>query len=289
MIVAENLGKQWKGFSLQNVTFQLPKGYILGLIGENGAGKTTLLKLLLNVYASTEGEILLDGRRYQQEEEKIKQDIGFVMQEDLFISGFTLEENGDYYGKYYERFSKEQLLKLLHQFTLNEKDKFGKLSKGEKLKFQFAFALSHRPRLLILDEPTANFDREFRAQFLKLITEFIADGEKSVVMATHNTQDLDQIADYIGFLHQGKMVLFTDRKSLENRYRIVQGEKYRIKNLPKQDCIYIEEKKYSWKALMRHRRWRNYEKELEVHVPTIEELMCCLLKANEGKHGEFLC
>ena len=289
MIVAENLGKQWKGFSLQNVTFQLPKGYILGLIGENGAGKTTLLKLLLNVYVPTEGEILLDGRRYQQEEEKIKQDIGFVMQEDLFIPGFTLEENGDYYGKYYERFSKEQLLKLLHQFTLNEKDKFGKLSKGEKLKFQFAFALSHKPRLLILDEPTANFDREFRAQFLKLITEFIADGEKSVVMATHNTQDLDQIADYIGFLHQGKMVLFTDRKSLENRYRIVQGERYRIKNLPKQDCIYIEEKKYSWKALMRHRRWGNYEKELEVHVPTIEELMCCLLKANEGKHGEFLC
>ena len=223
---------------------------------------------------------------------EFREAVAYVGEEPIFFSGMTLQENIEILQHCYADFSMESFREYLTLFEIpmgNMGKCISECSSGEKKRIELAFALAKKPKLLLLDEPTANFDREFRAQFLKLITEFIADGEKSVVMATHNTQDLDQIADYIGFLHQGKMVLFTDRKSLENRYRIVQGERYRIKNLPKQDCIYIEEKKYSWKALMRHRRWRNYEKELEVHVPTIEELMCCLLKANEGKHGEFLC
>lgn len=289
MVEVNHLEKQFQAFALEHITFHLPKGYIMGLVGENGAGKSSLLKLLLGVYERTAGEIKIDGASLDDCTTQTKQKIGFVMAENLFTGELSLEENGKFYGKYYSSYQHEKLLSLCEQFDLKGNEKLKHYSKGEQLKFQFAFALAHNPQVLILDEPTANFDPDFRKEFRKQITSFVADGQKSVILSTHNMEDLDEIADYIGFMHKGKMVFYLNREELENRYRVVIGDKYKINLLPEQDVIYREDGTFGTKALIRRRSWRTYDKEIEVLTPGMEDITYYLLKANEGKRGDFIC
>ena len=153
------------------------------------------------------------------------------------------------------------------------------MSAGEKLKFQFAFALSHRARLLILDEPTANFDPEFRKQFLHMITSFIKNGDCSVILATHQLQELDQIADYITLIHCGKLVFSMEKEILTERFRIVKGEDYKINLLRQEQVIYKETKEYASSALVRYRKIDMYDPALAVSVPTTEEILYCFVKS----------
>ncbi len=281
--VRKNLGS----FVLDDISLEIPKGYIIGLIGQNGAGKTTLLHLLLGLYQPNEGQVRLFEKEYEKEEKLIRQNIGVVLQERLFATSDTLIQNADYYGKYYENYEKEKFCELLQEFGLNKEQKYKKLSKGEELKFQFAFALAHNPKLLILDEATGNFDPKFRETFLEKIKEFIADGERSVILATHLTQELEQIADYIVYLEKGKLLFAHDIEELRARYRIAVGEHYKIKLLPKQKVIHVEQGKLSTRALIRHRKHYSYDKELTLLTPTLEELMYFITKRERGSDYDF--
>lgn len=264
-------------FSLQDISFALPKGYILGVIGENGAGKTSLLHLLLGLYRKDSGEISVLGMDYDSKEKEIKNEIGFVLVDELFNQEFTLAQNGDVFGKYYERYDKKVFLYYCKEFDLDCKKKLKRLSKGEKLKFQFAFALAHDPKLLVLDEPTANFDPKFQKKFREILTKFVRDGEHSVILATHLTTDLDQIADYILFMEKGRMLFYMDKESLYDKYRMVTGEDYKINLLKGEQIVYKEKGQYSSRALIRHHKWNNYDA-LQVRVPTIEEMMYYIVK-----------
>lgn len=277
MISLTNVSKKWDGFWLKPLSIELPKGYILGLIGPNGAGKTTLLHLLLHLYFPDEGKIEFCGKTYDEDEVSIKNEIGYVLSEELFSGELTLLENAELYGKYYVNYDRALLSDYLSMFSLDMDKQLKMFSKGEKLKFQFAFALSHKPKLLILDEPTANFDPEFRGQFLHLVTEFVADGEHSVILATHLTGDLDKIADYLLFLYQGEVLLYDEREAVLDQYRIVSGERYKIMLLPKEKLVFVEEGEWGCRALVRHSRLNRYAGELEVRRPTIEELMYYLV------------
>lgn len=199
----------------------------------------------------------------------------------------NLEKNGDYFGTYYSGYQKEQLLSYLKQFGLEKNRKFGKLSKGEKLKYQFAFALSCNPKLLILDEPTANFDVEFRKDFLKLLQEFIADGQKSVVLATHLMEDIDRLADYLIYLEDGRSIFAGQMEDFREQYRIVSGEAYKIKLLDREDIIAMEQKKYGAKALVRHHGYQHYDTELTAVPPTVEEFMYFLSKAKTAERRNY--
>ena len=190
MIQVDKVCKKLGTFELKDISFTLPAGYICGIAGRNGAGKTTLLHLLSGLYQPDSGAVMIFDSKYDTQEKQIHDSLGVVLNEDLMMKHLSLEKNGDYFGAYYSGYQKEQLAVYLKQFGLEKNRKFGKLSKGEKLKYQFAFALSCNPELLILDEPTANFDVEFRKDFLKLLQEFIADGQKSVVLATHLMEDI---------------------------------------------------------------------------------------------------
>lgn len=278
MLKVQKVSKKLHGFRLLDINFELPKGYIMGVIGENGAGKTTLLHSILGLYKPEEGSVVIDGMTYETKEKEIKNLLGYVTTEEIFSGEMTLLENAFMYGKYYEKFEKEIFVSYCRRFQLQENRKYKYLSKGEKLKFQFAFALSHQPKLLILDEPTANFDPEFRKEFFQIITEFVSDGEKSVIFATHITEDLDRIADYITFLHQGKVKFSMDRKTLENSYRLVSGEDYKINLISKERVIYKEKGKYASKALVANRRLSNYDDSLTVEIPSIEDIMYYLMK-----------
>lgn len=278
MIDCNNVSKRFTSFSLKNITFNLPAGYICGLIGENGSGKTTLINILSGLY-SYDGKIRISGRDYCNHEYDIKQDIGVVVHGDIFEAKESLISNANYFGRFYKKYSKNLLENYLERFNLNDKKRYKELSKGEKLKFALAFALAHEPRLLLLDEPGANFDIEFRKEFNRLLREFIIDGTRSVILSTHIISDVETFADYILFLKNGEQILFGDVETIREKYRMVSGEKYKIKLL-KDRIIYLEEGRISCNALVKHDK-QGYDKELKVWEPGIDELMYYIGKGKD--------
>ena len=282
MLHIEHVSKKLGDFCLKDISFHLPKGYIMGLIGPNGAGKTSLLYLMLGLYVTDEGKITINEKDIDSQEVFAKDETGFVLAEELFSGQLSLHANANLYGKYYSKYEEALFLQYCQKFSLNPEKKLGRHSKGEKLKFQFAFALSHHPKLLVLDEPTANFDPKFRDSFFQLLSGFIQDGEHSVLLATHLTEDLDRIADYITFLNKGQLKFSMDREAMENSYRLVKGEEYKLKLLSGDSIIYKEKGSYGSKALVKHNRWSEYDRELLVSVPTIEDIMYFILKGEKG-------
>ena len=278
MIDCNNVSKRFTSFSLKNITFNLPAGYICGLIGENGSGKTTLINILSGLY-SYDGKIRISGRDYCNHEYDIKQDIGVVVHGDIFEAKESLISNANYFGRFYKKYSENLLENYLERFNLNDKKKYKELSKGEKLKFALAFALAHEPRLLLLDELGANFDIEFRKEFNSLLREFIIDGTRSVILSTHIISDVETFADYILFLKNGEQILFGDVETIREKYRMVSGEKYKIKLL-KDRIIYLEEGRISCNALVKHDK-QGYDKELKVWEPGIDELMYYIGKGKD--------
>lgn len=282
MIQLQEVSKLIGTFRLKNINLEIPEGYIIGLIGENGCGKTSLLHILMGLYKEDEGSVELMGRSYPADERELHDKIGVVLQERLYEDHMTLQENAAYYGRFYSGYEEGYFLEMLKAYGLNPKQKYKTLSKGEELKFQFAFALAHHPKLLLLDEPTGNFDPDFRDEFLKSLKDFIADGEHTVILATHLTDDLDKMADYIIYMEKGNILLATDIEDIRTRYRIVAGEDYRMKLLPEARIIHMEKGDFSTKALVRHRGIDEYDMSYTVSVPTIEEFMYFVTKRGKG-------
>lgn len=279
MLKLDNVSKRFDTFKLENISFDLPKGYIMGLIGENGSGKTTLINIISGLYKYDKGLICFNGLDLQEEEEKVRQQIGTVIHEEVFDKHFSLINNADRYGRYYNLYERELFVDYASKFNLEITKRYRQLSKGEKLKFSMAFALSHKPRLLLLDEPTANFDKEFRAEFFRVLRDFTNSGECSVILSTHITSDIDMIADYILFLQNGRQLMYGDIESIRKSYRIVAGEEYKIKLL-KDRIINMENGEYGSRALVFNRR-DIYEKGLKVWEPSIEELMYHIVKGRK--------
>lgn len=283
MLELREISKSLGSFQLKTLDLTLPDGYIMGLIGPNGSGKTTLLHLILGLYSPDSGTLTFDSKSYADSESAIREELGAVLQENLFSDAMTLLENAGHYGKFYRNYKKELLLSCLRRFHLNPNCYHNRLSKGEQLKFQFAFALSHQPKLLVLDEPTANFDPDFRDDFLKLIKSYVADGTKSVILATHLTEDLDRIADYITYLSYGTPIVSSDIETLKERYRLVTGETYKIRLLPKECILHIEESPYGSRALISHKRRFQYDSALDVAIPTLEDIMFFITKKENSR------
>lgn len=273
MIRCTNITKSFPGFRLKPLSFELPDGYLCGLAGKNGSGKTTLLHLLLGLYRTEAGELSFDGKTYDKSEKEIKDSIGTVLTDELFNKGLSLEKNGDYYGRFFSGYKKEQYLVFLQMFQLDRRKKFAELSKGEKLKCQFAFALSYSPKYLFLDEPAASFDPEFRELFMKLIKDFVNDGKKSVILATHLTEDLDRLADYLILMEEGERIYAGDIETFRERYRILSGEAYKLKLFDPKLVLAMEEKTYGAKALIRHHNYNHYDSSLKVSYASIAEFM----------------
>ena len=259
MIVMEDVERHQGSFQMKNISFSIPDGYICGLVGRNGAGKTTLMHLLLGLYRIGQGKLEIDGMHYPEQEKEIHDEIGTVLVEELFDGAYSIWENGMLYGAYYSKFKAIDYEDLLQEFQLEKKEKFRKLSKGQKLKCQFAFALACHPKY-------------FRAAFLKKIQEFVMDGEHTVLLATHMTEDLDRLADYLIYLQEGQILYAGDMESFREKYRIVAGENYKIKLLG-DSVLGIEQRQMGTRALVRHHKFREYDRELTVTYPSIEEFM----------------
>ncbi len=277
MIQVECEKKQIGGFCMQHINIAIPDGYIIGLIGENGAGKTTLLHLILGLYEPDIGIIRMDEKSYAESEKEIRQKIGVVLQERLFEREQTLQKNASFYGKYYENYDAKVLHHYLKKFHLDENIKYKNLSKGEELKFQLAFALAHNPKWLFLDEPTGNFDPEFRKEFLSILKDFVADGEHTVIISSHLTEELDRIADYILYLEQGRVLLYSDIETIRSQHRMISGNIQDINCIPRELLIYVEESEYGARALVHYDKQMIFE-QLAVTIPTIEDLLYFISK-----------
>lgn len=290
MMKLDHICKSFSSFRLDDITMDVPKGYIVGMLGKNGAGKSTLLKVMLGYLKPDSGKVYLHGQdlwESAQSQKSGKNQLGFVLNEDLFSAYNSLLDNGIRYGRYYSSFDCKEFQEYLREFDLEQTRLYGRLSRGEKLKFQFAFALSHHPAVLLLDEPLGSFDMDFREKFLAELSRFVEDGEHSVVLVSHLTKELDQIADYIALIHQGKLMDFSDIETLRERYRLVSGENYKINLINPDWIVYREEGAYSTKALVKHHAFRKYDNELVVETPSLEDIFYYVMKGTgeqPGKH-----
>lgn len=283
MIEVRELNKRLGNFRLQDVNMTLPEGYIMGMVGANGAGKTSLIRCLLGLYRPDRGAVSVDGRDYDGQERSIREELGFVLQEELFEPGMTCGENVDYYGGYYRRYDPELCRRYLREFGLEETGRCRRLSQGELLKLQFAFALAHEPKYLIMDEPAANFDPEFAERFYHILTEFVSDGEHSVLLSTHQTEGLERCCDYLLFLENGSVIYEGTLEEMRRRYRLVGGEAYQLKRIPEDQLIYMEEGAYGARALVKPTRLHPLDGRLTEEIPTIADWMYFMTKRKEGR------
>ena len=185
-----NLSKSFSGFRLQNVSFSLPKGYIMGLIGANGSGKTTTIKLILNMLKRDGGAVKILGLDNIADEIAAKSDLGVVFDSNYFSQAWTVTRAESAVSVFYQNWDTGRFSGLLDKFHIDPKKKVKELSKGMQMKLMLACALSYDAKLLILDEPTSGLDPVSRDELLQILSEYIEDGEHSVLFSTHITSDL---------------------------------------------------------------------------------------------------
>jgi len=218
-----NLKKTYKDFSLIIPELNLERGYILGLVGQNGAGKSTLIKILLNLIYPESGRVEVIGRQQPQDEIEIKRRIGYVSENPSFYDDVTVEWMIRLVKQFYPTWSETACNEYLRRFNLNPRKKIKELSKGMKVKLALLLSLSHQPDLLILDEPTSGIDPVVRRELLEEITAVIRDERRTVIFSSHISQDVEQIADYVAILHNGKLVEYSDKETLLDRYQQISG------------------------------------------------------------------
>ena len=282
MLELVNVSKKLGKFELDNISFNLPKGYIMGLVGQNGSGKTSIINIILGLYKIERGHVLVDGMDITEYEKEVKDRIGFVLCDDLFHPYLSLLENANLYGKYYSKYSKDEFVDYCERFQIDANKKLSKFSTGQKLKFQFAFALSHKPKLLLLDEPVGNFDPEFRKEFLSILSEFIEDGEHSILISTNTTMELEAMADYITMIKRGKIVFSMEKEGMCEKYKLVKGEGCKIDLIDKDRIIYKESGSYQTTALVLNDEFYEYDEELVVEAPSIDDVMYYIVKGDEN-------
>lgn len=219
----DQVNKGFEGFSLQNVSFNLPKGFIMGFIGPNGAGKTTTIKLILNMLSLDSGSIKVFGNDHMACEQEMKEKIGVVLDQPFYVDEWTLLDVQKSLSPFYKKWNSAKYSALLKDFQLDARKKVKALSRGMKVKLMIAVALSHEADLLILDEPTSGLDAVTRNELMDILSTFMTDEEKGILFSTHITADLEKIADYITFINDGQIFYSGTKDDLMEKYCIVKG------------------------------------------------------------------
>ena len=220
----KELRKVYPGFLLDNVSFGVEEGSIMGFIGRNGAGKTTTIKSVLNLVHADGGSVLFEGQDLWANESACKKRIGLVLGEFNYYKRKKLRAIAAVTKQFYPDWDDAMYETLLKRFSLDPEKKINELSQGMRVKFALALALSHNAKLLILDEPTSGLDPVSRDELLDIFRDIIEDGEHSILFSTHIISDLEKCADYITYIKGGRVVVSTDADSFKDAYRLVSGE-----------------------------------------------------------------
>ena len=218
-----NLSKSFQNFQLQDISFSLPKGYIMGLIGPNGSGKTTTIKLILNMLKRDSGEVKVMGFDNIADEKTVKTNLGVVFDSNYFCDEWTVAQAEAAISLFYKNWDRRKFNGLIQRFHIDPTKKVKELSRGMQMKLMIACAFSYDAKLLILDEPTSGLDPVARDELLDILSEYIEDGEHSVLFSTHITSDLERIADYITYIRYGELFFSGSKDEFVDMFRIVKG------------------------------------------------------------------
>ena len=275
-----NLRKTYKGFSLKDINIKLEQGYITGFIGANGAGKSTTIKSILNLINRDSGDVKIFNKDNKTNDKELKNKIGVVLDEGYFYEELTLKEMKNIIAPMYSNWDENQFNNYIRRFNLPIDRKISKLSKGMRMKYSIAIALSHNAELFIMDEPTSGLDPIVREELLEILSDIIQEENKTIFFSTHITSDLDKIADYLIIINDGKILLQGAKDEII-------GDKNLLTLENRKDFVAIKENSYGFEALTKEasKLSRTYGDKLVMEKPNIEELMLYYIRSD--KNGNY--
>ena len=278
------LTKEYPGFKLDHVSFTLPCGTIMGLIGENGAGKSTTINAVLDLIRKDDGNILFWGKELSHKPRQLKEDIGVVFDGINFYETLTPVKVGKISAAAYRQWDPAAYKGFLDQFQLPADKEIKTFSKGMKMKLSIAAALSHHPKLLILDEATSGLDPVMRDDILDVFLDFIQDETHSILMSSHITTDLEKVADYITFIHQGKIVFSKPKDELIYNYGILRCGTEDFHRLDPADILAWRKNDYQWDVLVedKNKAMSRY-RSIVIDNPSIDDILLLYVKGEQVK------
>ncbi|WP_312634699.1 ABC transporter ATP-binding protein [Oscillibacter sp.] len=278
-IEIKNVSKRLGDFAIQDLSLVLPQGSICGLVGENGAGKTTAIRLIMDALRPDSGEIRVLGVDNRGPEfQRVKEDVGIVLDESHFPETLNARQVGLIMADTYRRWDAAAYDEFLKRFGLPLKKAFKDYSRGMTMKLGIAVALSHSPKLLILDEATSGLDPIVRDEILEIFSEFTRDETRSILISSHIVSDLEKLCDYIAFLHRGRLRFCMEKDALRDEYGIVSCNKARLSELPQGAVLGAEESPYGVRALVKRKL---VPASLPVERPSLEDIILFLVKGEK--------
>ena len=283
VLQVENLTKKYSGFTLDHVSFSIPKGTIMGLVGENGAGKSTTINGILDLINKDDGRVAFWGQELSSSKQ-LKEDIGVVFDGINFYETLTPAKVGKISSAAYKQWDGHLYKDYLRRFQLPVDQEIKTLSKGMKMKLCIAAALSHKPKLLILDEATSGLDPIMRDDILDVFLEFVQDENHSIMMSSHITTDLEKVADYITFIHQGKVIFSKTKDELRYHYGIIRCGAALFDQIDKEEVLACRKEDYQWNVLVadKEKAKRKYKNAI-VDDAAIDDILLLYVKGAQVK------
>ena len=275
-----NLSKSFGGFALRNISFALPKGYIMGLIGPNGSGKTTTIQLILNMLRRDSGTIQVLRRDILAQEQAIKASLGVVFDSSCFSDDWQAAQVEQAISPFYANWNRDTFAQLLRKFHIDPARRGRELSRGMQMKLMLACAFSYDAKLLILDEPTSGLDPVSRDELLSILAAYIEDGEHSVLFSTHITEDLERAADYITYLRYGELVFSGSKEEFVDGFRMAKGGREELTPELRARAAGIRTFPTGFEALIRAQDAAAFS-HLEIEPASIDEIVVFTSKEGE--------
>lgn len=225
ILKVEGLIKRYDSFSLNGISFSIPRGYIMGFVGRNGAGKSTTIKCIMNLIGYDAGKIEIFGLDSGKHIDDIKNRIGYVSEEQYFYEEMTVEWTGNFISSFYDKWDSAYYIELLSKFNIDKSKKVKELSRGMKVKLSLALAMSHKPEFLILDEPTSGLDPVVRSELLDVFRDIIQDERCSIFFSSHITSDIEKVADFVTIIDSGKIILSEEKDIVMEKWVVVKTDR----------------------------------------------------------------
>lgn len=284
ILEVRGLNKRYDTFSLENVSFEVPKGFIMGFIGPNGAGKTTTIKSVLNIINFESGKIQIFGLDNKEHANMINEQLGVVMDAPFYAADWTVAGVESAVSPFYSRWSRQTYDEYIKKFGIDRKKKVKELSRGMKVKLMIAVALSHEAKLLILDEPTSGLDPVARDELCDILADFVTDEEKSVLFSTHITADLEKIADYITFIQNGQIVFSGAKEELLENYVLVKGGIKELSPDQKKQIVGLREHDTGFEGMAKTPNIGKLPKDLLIEPITLDEIIIYMNRQRGETH-----
>ncbi len=273
-IEIKGVTKRYDGFVLDNISFDVPKGCIMGFIGQNGAGKTTTIRSMLHITDIDSGEIRLLGLDHIADETELKKRIAVVFDELPFHDIFSVRDMAKIFEGMYPEWDNTAYMQYIERFQLPQKKKIGQFSKGMKMKLQIACALSHNAELLVMDEATTGLDPVVRDEILHIFMEYLQTGERSILMSSHITSDLEKIADMVTFIDKGRILLSGYKDEITESHGIIKCDKDKLQEIDPEDIVSIRTNSFGAEVMVNDRESAGYKyRDCVIDPASLDDIM----------------